>query len=253
MGEHLTRLGADVLALQETFSSRVHRMLHGLGDYPHRAHGPEKGWLRTSSGLSLLSKHPIEQTRKMRFTRASGSDRFALKGILWSRLEVPGLGALDLFNTHLNAGNSPEKEAIRLYQLEEAARFISQIEHEHGRKPALWVGDFNTRPGDPAYRVITEALGWQSLVELPTYCPTLNTHLRKATPGQSSTQLDYIFAHGSTRGQLEVRRGSHGLVEPVRGHSLSDHLGLWVELQFKPSARLPVPAESTAVASSNEA
>src|SRR5690606_17454908 len=110
---------------------------------------PPGSRLLASSGLFVASRLPLVDRSFTPYAHASGSERFARKGILHVRLGGPG-GGIELFATHLQA--HPEGAAVRRKQLAQARAFVERrvgIECAH---PILLGGDLNVigeHPGGP--------------------------------------------------------------------------------------------------------
>src|SRR5690606_18750293 len=122
------------------------------------AWGPGKGRGRFSSGLLLVSRHPVTASHAMRFSRCSGTDCTANKGAVHARIAIDGLGELDFFTTHLNAGRGRAAERVRDAQLRELAAFVAL--HAAEGRPYVLTGDFNFDPRSGAYRKL---MGWLGL------------------------------------------------------------------------------------------
>src|SRR5690606_12549295 len=68
----------------------------------------------TNSGLSTLSKYQIVEKEFKPFTYSTGSDSLAQKGVVFTRINIPEIGNIDVYNTHLQAANS--KKDSKLYK-----------------------------------------------------------------------------------------------------------------------------------------
>lgn len=163
----------DVVMVQEMFSKAAVRAVTGIG-YPNMVFGPsrtqrksltgtermpgpyrwkkgELGLHMVGSGLAILSRYPIAETRSEPFgrRRCAGLDCLGNKGVLYARLAIPGVpGAINLFNTHLNSQRSsrvsPRRHArAHRLQVDELGAFIAAVGDQD--VPTILGGDFNMK------------------------------------------------------------------------------------------------------------
>lgn len=163
----------DVIMVQEMFSKAAVNAVRGLG-YPNMVSGPsrtqsksltgadrmpgpyrwkkgELGLHLVGSGLSILSRYPIIETRSEPFgtRRCAGLDCLSNKGMLYARMAIPGVpGTINLFNTHLNSQGSsrvsPRRHArAHRLQVEELSAFTSAVGDPN--IPTVLGGDFNMK------------------------------------------------------------------------------------------------------------
>lgn len=157
-------LGPDILALQEAFMERCD-VVFAENAFSHRSKGPAKSLININSGIELLSDHEIIHDRHFKYSKSSGTDSFANKGVQFARIKIEGLPiCIDFYNTHMNAYDSGQE--ARLHQICEMAEFI---EHTHDKKNILMVtGDFNFDSTHPEYTL------WCDLTQ------TINAHFHCA-------------------------------------------------------------------------
>jgi endonuclease/exonuclease/phosphatase family metal-dependent hydrolase len=159
-----TRLACfDIVALQETINDRRRRELfkglesagRGCGK-PSRlpsgrmfavVDGPdvadESGWLPlVGDELALASRLPVVATDGHVYDHAAEEDRLAAKGVLHARLARGAEDLIDVFVTHLQAGQ--EHGAVRRRQIEELTSFIRR-KVNGAAHPVVVLGDFNVR------------------------------------------------------------------------------------------------------------
>jgi endonuclease/exonuclease/phosphatase family metal-dependent hydrolase len=143
----IARLGPVVIGLQEGMiifgqAQRIADRVVELGGPRYhvvQAHKPGIiGWL-TGEGIAVMSRWPIAASE----TIDLGSMRVAQL----ARIGLPSGAAFDMLNTHLENGQSPDKDAVRLAEARELARFAD--EHD-ACNVELLTGDFNTVPTAPA-------------------------------------------------------------------------------------------------------
>lgn len=177
----------DIILVQEMFSSTAIKTMVDLG-YPNMVTGPsrtqrkalpasekmpgpfkwkkgELGIHMAGSGLAILSRFPIVQSRSEPFgrKRCAGLDCLSNKGVLYARIAVPGVpGSVNLFNTHLNSQRasrvSPARHArAHRLQVQELGKFMAALGHPD--VPTILGGDFNMRGSEirfERFRNVTE-------------------------------------------------------------------------------------------------
>jgi endonuclease/exonuclease/phosphatase family metal-dependent hydrolase len=229
----------DVVLIQEAFTENTRALLKAAR-YPHLAQGPEyKTWLGLSSGLYILSRHPIVAKATRGFQshpNCSGWDCFANKGVQFARILVPGLPRpLDLFNTHLQAGR--DDPPARRRQVKILVEFFR--EHHQPGNPVVFGGDFNIRPlrDRESYDEFVAGTG---LANSGKHCLD-----RGCTPSSDTgwqgiweNAVDHQFY--SARGEvlmtpLWVERT---LRDPLEGFRLSDHLAHEARFELVPNPKI---------------
>jgi endonuclease/exonuclease/phosphatase family metal-dependent hydrolase len=235
-------LDAEVIAFQETFARKSH-VLAKMPSYPHLAWGPKAEKGRLSSGLLIVSRHRIVSAATMTYSRCSGTDCLANKGALYARIDVPGLGEVDFFTTHLNAGRTKSAEKIRRSQLAELFRFMAH--YAQGGRPAVLCGDFNFEPGTAGYldaRAVglrdahaeyAAATPWLDPIERLGYTMDTerNGNMRWARAFADPSRIDFFWIGGATR----VERTALAFDFPVHDRYMSDHFGVVADLRITTS------------------
>jgi maltose 6'-phosphate phosphatase len=158
----------------------------------------------------MFQGHPIRVTRS----------------VLMTRRQVPGVGSIDIYNTHLGACCDT---AERLAQAHTLLRFVQQVEtHAPGAPPIVLGGDFNTDlvhadpdeealyrlitvenpfPFDDSYAVANGAGNpasplWciqrdDGNIELPEGCTVDVSDIQDPLGGEPApARIDYLFVHG---------------------------------------------------------
>jgi endonuclease/exonuclease/phosphatase family metal-dependent hydrolase len=234
----LPRLGADVVAFQETFTKKA-KVLAEIPEYPHVAWGNPKKGLRFSSGLLIVSKYPILESNRSLYTVCKGFDCWARKGALHARIQFPDIGEVNVYNTHLNAEGDDE------LRLEQIVQFVDFIKRTSGGKPVIVLGDFNyeakSRP-DRAFRY------WLDLVDshaefaeqhpdlLPldrdgfSYDYRRNRHIYSTT--QRPVRIDFAYFQDERQRRVSVETSRLVFDAPVSGRYLSDHFGVLTDLNL---------------------
>lgn len=248
----------DIIMVQEMFSKAAVRAITGVG-YPNMVSGPsrtqrkslpgtarmpgpyrwkkgELGVHMVGSGLAILSRYPIVETRAEPFgrRRCAGLDCLSNKGALYARLAIPGVpGAINLFNTHLNSQRSsrvsPRRHArAHRLQVDELGVFIAATGDQN--IPTIMGGDFNMKSSAirfERFRNVTEP--FQIVQEWCTDNPLL-CDTRISWDGDApwmDTQDLQLFDSGSTVSVAPIRVQAvfDGSVGSPR---LSDHDGFLV-------------------------
>jgi endonuclease/exonuclease/phosphatase family metal-dependent hydrolase len=146
LARHFSTLPHHLVGVQEAWWPFGRPALHQL-----RVPG---GWPDSGLALGGTLAGEVADLELLRFSRATGTDRLAGKGLLHGRL-----GALTVGVTHLQAGDAA---AVRRTQIDELVRWL-------GAGPAVLLGDFNLEPGERAaedalreggFADVTPGAGW---------------------------------------------------------------------------------------------
>ena len=99
--------------------------------------------LRSSGLVTVSNDLPITKAGFHRYNAESSEDKLVGKGVMLTRVNV-GMGAsrLEVYSTHLNAGNL----SVKLVQFLELIQFISAT--HRANNPTILVGDFNLNAHD---------------------------------------------------------------------------------------------------------
>lgn len=227
-----TLQGYDIVTLQETFSNDI-EILRQSTRFPYHLRWNNSG-LRLGSGLYVLSKYPILRHEFRLFGNCTVADCLARKGVLFTRIDHPSLGAVDIYTTHYQAENIPVAEKIRI---EENNRVMQEfIAQNNSPYPTILTGDFNFWPDYPEYQDLNRRLPlidvWRSLYpDQPGYTSDPANPYKK---GQSQAErLDYIFVLKQNTYQTTLLNAQITHNQPVEGYFLSDHFGVSAHLRFE--------------------
>jgi endonuclease/exonuclease/phosphatase family metal-dependent hydrolase len=214
---------ADIIALQEAFTDRA-RVSSKAKGYSFKAYGPKASFLNFSSGLVIMSKYPIIETKTIKFNQCQGWDCFANKGVLFARVLIDG-DELDVYATHLNAEG--EDEGPRNDQLRDFIDFVK--ENSTGRE-AIFLGDFNFTDRSFLHQMFTSELGvLDSHLEFITDNPDLPDDVITGSTSSSGNRIDYIFVTPN----LPVEKVEVVLKEKLhKGKQLSDHRAVLTTFDF---------------------
>lgn len=232
IGERLA--GFDLVALEEVFVEDASRMTAGLG-YPTRIGGPAaRRATELGSGVEIHSSLARDARRRVvrehYEARGTGWDGFAAKGVLLAWLSTPS-GPIAVAVTHLQANHGAECVRVRARQLRELRAAIDR----HARGDAcLVLGDLNVDgndPDDPGTDLLWTLFGdFEDAARAvgrtdPTWDPRTNP---RAVGGIH--RYDFVLVRSSARVRIEATAAGLALTERVRGTCLSDHYGVWAEI-----------------------
>lgn len=257
--QEIRRLDADIVLLQELYGQRArHRVAHALKDlYPHASFPHMRRRFFLANGLMTLSRYPASGA--ITLFRDAPADEAWLdsKGLLATTHSLPTGAELLCMNIHTTAGglfHHPESAYIDGIR----ARQIDQIlGYEQDSKTAVVLaGDLNAGPGvsESNFRQILSS-GFVSLhdflhgeVPEPTWDPSnpLNSGgPHKHCPPQ---RIDHVFLRAKDIESAHVTPLSSEIClrDPVvsigngRKVSVSDHYGLFTELEIASPAAAPL-------------
>ncbi len=222
----------QIVALQEAFTAHADLIATRSG-FPFQAWHREKKWFDiTTSGLFTLTNFAQDEVDFAPFEQEATWDRFANKGVLFTRLRVPGVGCVDVYNTHYQAENPYGK--IREHDNGVLAALVKK--HDTGW-PTFLLGDFNMTADSPEYRDLMARLaprdGWlEANPEAPGYTVDPGNTNKPDTKG--AERIDYVFALPRERWDVRFERLAIAMNEPVAGGHLSDHFGVQASVRILP-------------------
>ncbi|MGH6616559.1 endonuclease/exonuclease/phosphatase family protein [Sphingomonas sp.] len=255
--------GPQVVVLQEAFTDEARAIGLSAG-YRHIVSGPAAGeasdaamteadrrfagdarwWLGetfgsfVSSGLQVLSDHPVIRVRRLVYPRfaCAGSDCLANKGALLVTLRLPDGSLVDVLTTHLNSRHSsgaPDARSLQAYrrQAEFLSAFINQW-HDPA-VPLVAAGDYNvgTAPAR-GQALIAQVAGWRGAAKFrDALRQVAGRQTERGTPIPASVSAvmhhnaDWtLFAPGTNAPLCPVAiRIPFG--PDAKGRALSDHIG----------------------------
>ncbi|MEK6625745.1 MAG: endonuclease/exonuclease/phosphatase family protein, partial [Bdellovibrionota bacterium] len=232
ISKEIGQFKADIVSFQETFTKHAN-VLSKIAEFPYRLYGPPKGGKKLKilhSGLLLLSKYPIVQSDYKIYSKCGGFDCFANKGIMWAKINVPGIGDINVFNTHTNAGSSNK---IKTSQLVEAWDFIQA--HLGGRS-TVFMGDMNFAPGSELYNYVQYNMNFEDSLDLylndhPEYSNDPNVLYTYIIKLIYKRRLDYFWLKDI--GPRSMHPTNYKVIfNNINGTRLSDHFGIMMDLKF---------------------
>lgn len=240
----------SIIGLQETFSNDSKPILEQTKWSHHAYRQADGGFLKDSSGLTMLSKHKMLDTDFHEFSFSSGTDKLSRKGVIFTRIDVPGVGPIDIYNTHLQAdadtasdivnalsfasvllspalslfGSSPPSpEAIRKTQIDEIADFVKK--HDQGN-PTFFTGDFNLVEGSDNYNHLLNTLGVKDSFD------ELHPNADGFSSPEDKKRFDYVFYRSGDKQTVKPISSELTHTEPIDGMKVSDHFGVHTSFEF---------------------
>ena len=269
----------DIVALQETINEQRRRELFDRLETAGRAcgkpsrlwsgrmfafvHGPgiqQGSWLPlVGDELALASRLPIVAAGSHVYEHAAEEDALAAKGVLHARLAGGPGDVIDVFVTHLQAGD--EHGQIRRRQIEELASFLRESA-DGAVDPILVLGDFNVRGTlvdreDPAsdYNFLLRTLR-AAVAPRPLVDSWLAIHVADPDAGSGTKprlradgtlraheeRIDYVFLAGVATAPRSMRLdffASDLIVDGQPIGDLSDHAALMAEIWWPAGTASP--------------
>lgn len=208
----------DVVLLQEDFAHQP--IVDSEARHPLRArgNGPRRDWpLFQGAGLTLLTHlaalaSPVLAPYGIcHGVLRAANDCLGHKGWLMTRLALPDGAAVDVWNTHLDAGRGAGDQAARQAQL---GRLAAAIHRESRGRAVIAGGDFNLDWDTPGDRALLER-----------FLAATGLALAARTPeGAWRSRLDYLLYRPAPDVAVDVREAgmAEDFVDPA-GRPLSDH------------------------------
>lgn len=238
-------------------------------------------------GLTLGGASLNDAERRLHATErlAAAGDRGASHVVAWTRLQHRERSQQVLVvSAHLSPQSGVPGAALRLYQAIVLWRFVQQQRHRHRALGVLMLGDFNARPSEPAYALLTggiaAALSHTLLDQEPALFGGLRQWLGELLPARDDTGrfesaqrralgdeplttftddftacIDYCFVDGAVvRTRSVVAPPGSAPLYPMYDR-LSDHVWLSGALSLVASTPRPAatPPVQTSAASSTAA
>ena len=145
IAENLLNSDYDVIFLQEAFSGYFRRTLKEKlrAKYPYYHKTKKKFGIYPfmGPGLVAFSRYPMKKVDHVYYKDCTGPDCYASKAVQLVEITLPSGKTLQVANTHLQAGQSQEKQDIRKSQLNQIREFL--LENKKSGTPQLLVGDLN--------------------------------------------------------------------------------------------------------------
>ncbi|MCX8065932.1 MAG: endonuclease/exonuclease/phosphatase family protein [Candidatus Hydrogenedentes bacterium] len=217
----LAELDPDLVGFQEAFVPQERQILidkiktSSRLQYHHYFRSGLVG-----SGKLTMSAYPIREVFFYRY-KVTGDwykfwegDWWAGKGCALARIEIPEVGVVDFYNTHIQAGyGNPFYRKVKEAQCKELAEFINAscwLEHL-----VILVGDLNTRIGDVAHDTLVVLANLTRLMNMDS---NIDHIYGKSSPMYQFEVLDTIpLIYGRTPEGKEIRLSDHyGFMSTVK-------------------------------------
>lgn len=182
----------DVVGLQEVWNT-ARSLLPNTLRLPHQG----------DSGLAVATPHASTQPVLTPFTHARGFDGLKRKGVLYTRVGLPGGERMNVVVTHLQAGHSKAAARVRATQIDQVIDVATAADG-----PTLVMGDFNLYDDLDADVDSTRKVLAEGFVD-----GALRAGNDAPTHRSGPHRLDRIYL-----------RGASALQADVRDTDLSDHL-----------------------------
>ena len=237
-----TQLESFMGELEAALDRRGHPFRYEAFYFP--AHVNTLGTLALSSmGLAILvdvgrlaiDKHNVEAPEKITHHHVRRlKERKQARICAHMRLTTRGGQALHVFNTHLSLPTPfaadfwrvKEKMGFGVNQLHEARTVGAFVRRSAGDEPFIVAGDFNSPPGSPVFRYLTDECALESAqVKLGQIDGKTSRAFPTAGFLRLRMHLDHLFSgNGLTWVDLDGTRPFGDRASPFRG--LSDHVPL---------------------------
>lgn len=142
ISEFVKEKDADVIIFQEAFQKKPRNMIWEAikSVYPYESGVTKGGFLKTHSGVWIVSKFPIERKQSITYKDKKGSDKFAKKGATLVELNIDGK-KIQVIGTHVQ---SDEKyQDIRNLQFKQLIEQLANVYFDPAI-PQFIGGDLNT-------------------------------------------------------------------------------------------------------------
>lgn len=250
--------GYDIVGLQETFSRETNSIYetarkNGLNFNRFK---PKNRFL-TNSGLTTLSKHPIIKSDFQPFLYATHADALAKKGVTFNRINVPGVGPVDFYNTHYQAGGMKQNTFFQKLMVKLGSFFMpgfnldANLIKNHDNQmlikfvkdndqgyPIFITGDFNTRDDNSRYfNLIRELNIKDSYREANPNDPgyTSDGKLNPLKGNKNSrSRIDYVFYKPGEFIDVNVDHSRVAFNQAIDGRFVSDHFGVHTKFKLFP-------------------
>lgn len=184
----------DVVVFQEAFDHKALRLIKKKLQpvMPYIA-GHIKGHALTkksSGGVVIFSKYPIDTVAKVRYNNSVGPDKIGKKGSIMAEITKNGK-KIQIIGTHMQAGGTHELKISQYHQMADLATACKK-----DGVPQLFCGDFNTHKADSTlYPVLIKTIDAQDGDiqgdQLYTTDHKLND-MEKYNPNKRGV-IDYVF------------------------------------------------------------
>lgn len=216
----------DIIVFQEAFHIPSRKKLANELDaaFPYQ-YGPlNKGFIKTNSGIFIVSKIPLQQLAKIQFKDCNSSDCFARKGSGIFEGQIDGK-TFQIVGTHLN---STRQQEIRELQYEQLFGELLKPYQKEGVVQII-CGDLNTKK--------SKLENYSSMLKKLDAIDIKTRGKRKHTYVNSKATIDYILLRKNGANvkiiDKKIRKfeAQTEMIDILNG-SLSDHLAVELIIQL---------------------
>lgn len=238
--EALKNQDADIIVFEEAFDNKAREILReGLKAYfPYESGDPRKNkFWKTSCGVWILSKVPINVVKQIYFNEAEGSDKLACKGAILVEGQKNGF-CFQLVGTHLQSDINSGKnvQPIRDTQYAQIRKQLL-VPYSEENVPQFVAGDFNTIQADSSsYKQMVSTLRLRqcTLEGDKCYSYDYGNNDEIAGPTEQPQLIDYLFY---SQPDKESITGTMRIVTfrkkwDARHRDLSDHFAVAGDFRF---------------------
>jgi endonuclease/exonuclease/phosphatase family metal-dependent hydrolase len=242
----------DIVSLQEAFFNGSKKIAEdNKKEYPYQNRQTKEKSI-TNSGLTTLSRYKITERDFKPFSFSAGTDALAHKGILFTRLQAPGFGYIDVYNTHYQAGHGfdDKKWYTPLYKLlpnytdkisKNDIKMVSNMDferffqkHDKGYT-SIFMGDFNFSEDSDLYADLVKRLNLKDSFRVknpddPGY--SSDGVLNPYKHDNNRSRIDFIFYRPGKNQQVDVLGSRLSHTKPINGMFVSDHFGVNSKLKI---------------------
>ena len=231
--EVLKNLPVDIIVFQEAFLPGARKIIaQGIGGLFPYSYGPANNspHIKSSSGVWVLSRQPLQILKTIRFNHNSGMDRLVRKGALLLGGSHAGK-PFQLLAVH--AQSSDDAQAVRRLQFQQLAGELLKPFAQTGI-PQIICADLNV----PVRHIseygemleLLEALDGPVTGPLQfTYDGVQNTIARSLGYKDRQTTYDYVLLKNNG-GAVKINRQTKAF--RYNNHDLSDHYGVMAEVEL---------------------
>lgn len=175
------------------------------------------------SGLALVTPHPVRSSRLEPFEARRGVDAVKRKGVVRTVVQVPGVGLVEVWNTHLQAGGTERNARTRAQQVDQL------LQGDDGGRPVVLLGDLNLYRDSATDQESREALARAGFLDAAA-----EAGATQGTYVGLDERFDRILVRGGRAGcavvtDAEVVRWRRAMGDDLRP---SDHRPVWASVQF---------------------
>lgn len=236
IAEVLAKEDYDIFVFQEAFHGDARRILKRAfkKTYPYRI-GPANRnpfWVKTSSGVWMVSKIPLTELEAIKYDQCTGVDCWAKKGALLVEATWQNT-TFQLLGTHIQAAGP---DSIKHSQYEQVRELIDK--HKKEGVPQILAGDFNMGKDRDEYYPMLKAL------DVPEYEPDSERKFTaaddndirtgKGRKSKTGRLIDFVFYRANGKQPEKLERNIMKFTErwSEDNEDLSDHYAVEAVIKF---------------------